>query len=116
MGTPRKPMTTIDAIACAIGEQEGFSSVTVMKKNFRPHAERAAAIMWKGEAAISRALIANGWVPHTGEPCPIDPDSYPNVLLADGTPDCERASDFDWDWSNAEYPDAWVIAYKPEPV
>lgn len=51
------------------------------------------------------------YVPWMGGPCPVDEDSFPQVITADGGQDCERASDFQWEWSD-EYPADNVIAYR----
>lgn len=110
MGKPRKPMTVTETVACAIGEKEGYSSITVMKQHFKGH---ALAAMNAG-SLIGDALAKCGWIPHQGEACPVSHDSFPLVLCADGTTDCERASDFDWTWSDPQYPSSWVIAYRDE--
>lgn len=51
------------------------------------------------------------WTEWKGGPCPVDENSYPQVLLASGEEDCERASDFQWEWSE-EYPGDNVVAYR----
>lgn len=60
---------------------------------------------------LEEALYAAGWTLWTGGPCPVPEDSYPIVLFAGGDTDCERASDFEWEWSN-EYLHDNIIAYK----
>tara|TARA_B100000378_G_scaffold265256_1_gene249620 strand:- start:68 stop:481 length:414 start_codon:yes stop_codon:yes gene_type:complete len=57
------------------------------------------------------AKQVNGFIPWAGGPCPVDEDSFPEVITADGERDCERASDFQWEWSD-EHPLDNVIAYR----
>lgn len=78
------------------------------------HAMSKVAPAMPAASLIGDALAKCGWIPHQGEPCPVSPDSFPLVLCADGTTDCERASDFDWTWSDPQYPSSWVIAYRDE--
>lgn len=60
---------------------------------------------------IKQALQKAGWTPWEGGKCPVNPDSWPLVLEADGSIDCERASDFQWEWDDL-YPACNIIAYK----
>ena len=53
----------------------------------------------------------NGWKPHNGGPCPVDEDSFPQVLTKSGEQDCERASDFQWEWTG-EFEGDEVVAYR----
>lgn len=63
---------------------------------------------------IAEALEKAGWTPWAGGPCPVDENSYPMVLEASGEQDCERATDFQWQWSD-EHPGHNVIAYRELP-
>lgn len=54
-----------------------------------------------------------GWLPHNGGACPVDEDSFPQVLTRSGEQDCERASDQQWEWTG-EHPDDEVVAYCSE--
>lgn len=65
---------------------------------------------------MDRALIdwKGGWLPHNGGPCPVDEDSFPQVLTRSGEQDCERASDQQWEWTG-EYPVDEVVAYCADP-
>lgn len=60
---------------------------------------------------IEEALEKAGWTLHHGGECPVDENSFPIVLTADGSTDCERASDEQWVW-NDEYAASNVIAYR----
>jgi hypothetical protein len=60
---------------------------------------------------IQNALRLAGWLPWVSGPCPVDPLSFPIVLTASGDTDCERATEFQWQW-NDDYPGDNVIAYK----
>jgi hypothetical protein len=61
---------------------------------------------------VEQALKAAGWTVHDGSHCPVDANSYPIVLSADGSTDCERASEFDWLWNDPLHPGGRVIAYR----
>ena len=64
-------------------------------------------------SAIDDALRAAGWTPWHGGECPVDPYSFPIVLTADGSTDCERATDFDWGHDpDTAHPGDVVIAYR----
>lgn len=61
---------------------------------------------------LEEILRLAGWTPHDGSECPVDPNSFPQVLTAGGEIDCERASDYgSWIWSEA-YPHDNIIAYR----
>lgn len=60
---------------------------------------------------IETALQKAGWTIWHGGECPVDENSFPIVLLSAGDTDCERASDFFWEWQD-EYPGDNVIAYR----
>jgi hypothetical protein len=76
-------------------------------------AERDGRINRSGPPActIEGALRACDWIPWTGGPCPVDENSFLQVLTAGGEIDCERASDFDWEGDD-KYPHDRIIAYR----
>lgn len=61
---------------------------------------------------IEDALRAAGWTPWTGGECPVEEDSYPQVMTASGEVDCEAARDFDWSHDDDAFPHDRVIAYR----
>lgn len=58
--------------------------------------------------------LADGWLPHYGGECPVEPESIPTVLFYSGeTQEEVRAKGYIWGWTRPE--NAAIIAYKPDP-
>ena len=71
---------------------------------------------------LSDELLAEGWLPHDGGPCPVHSRGRPGVLFADGEiiqPGKVLAAMWEidptnwWQWKQSDPCDR-IIAYKPE--
>jgi hypothetical protein len=66
---------------------------------------------------MTKPAIPEGWLPHTGGPCPVPLDSRPGVMFRDGEIAGRDFAAWHWDWkhsANQDAPDD-IIAYLPEP-
>ncbi len=67
---------------------------------------------------LSEELRAQGWIEHSGGPCPVPLDSKPGVMFRDGeVADVgDMASAWVWEANSfgPAFADLHIIAYKPE--
>ena len=69
---------------------------------------------------LTDEMIADGWKPHDGGPCPVSENTMPDILFRDGeiagVGNFMEAWYWDWDWQHSPNHDALddIIAYKPE--
>lgn len=58
--------------------------------------------------------IADGWKPHDGGKCPVDPDNVADALLRNGEPLSKSSwGEGYWIWSD-KLPEIDIIAYKDQ--
>jgi len=61
---------------------------------------------------LTPEMIAEGWLPHDGGPCPVDRRTVVSVVKRNGR-EFYRNTAAHWDWWHSNHP-ADIIAYKPE--
>lgn len=63
---------------------------------------------------LSEELRAQGWIEHSGGPCPVTIGSTNQIMLRDGRIIIETARRWGWSHLNSTLPETDIIAYKPE--